>query len=93
MSYQDFSRWLNTKRTVNVLIMDGAEVLAEVKNVKVMTSSDLNNNNCPTCLKIFSSNGHCNTHIDIGSRYINQIIETGEYWSVFVDGYQHYLFS
>ena len=86
---KDFNAWMNTKKTVNVHIMDGAEVLAEVKKAKVMISPALNSNKCPLHFKVFNDN----TTINIGDRYINQIIKTGEYWSVFVDGYQHYLFS
>jgi hypothetical protein len=88
-SYEKFSKWLNTRKTVDVLVMDGAEILVDVKKAKIMIAPELNGSGYPRCMKVIAKN----VVVNIGGRYINHIIETGEYWSVFVDGYENYLFS
>jgi hypothetical protein len=90
MSYSNFDSWMKTKRNFTVHIMDGAEIIAKVEKVKVMVGTERNDNGFPIEFTVFGGNVN---EINIGDRYINQIVETGEYWSVFVDGYQHYLFS
>jgi len=89
MSYANFNEWMKTKRNLDVLIMDGGQIIAEVKKAKVMVGVDRNQNGYPVEFTVLK-NG---TTINIGSRYINHVVETGEYWSIFVDGYEHYLLS
>lgn len=93
MSYSDFNTWMKTEKNhlegLNVKIMDQNIVIAEVKKAKVIVGYNRNGSGYPDCFTIISGN----TVIKIGDRYINQIIKSGEYWCVFVDGHEHYLIS
>ncbi len=89
MSYADFNKWMNSKKSVDVIIMDGAQIIVKVEKAKIMVGCDLNSNGNPDEFTVFKGT----TTINIGDRYINQVIKTGEYWSVFVDGWEHYLIS
>ena len=98
MSYPEFKKWMKNRKSVTVHMMDGTEILVKVEIANIRMGDEINNSHCPVEFKVVGADSihhssNWNTVMDIGSRYINQIIETGEYWSVFVDGYQHYLIS
>ena len=86
---KSFKTWLASKKTVKVLIMNQNVVIAKLFDCKVVWGCDDNDSGYPTTMEIFNSG----TTANIGERYINCITESGEYWCVFVDGHEHYLFS
>jgi hypothetical protein len=47
MSYADFEKWMHTKRNLDVLIMDGGQIIAEVKGAKVFIGPERNQNGYP----------------------------------------------
>lgn len=89
MSYANFEKWMHTKRELTVTIMDQNQVIAEVKDAKALIGCDYNESGFPSEFTILKGKAH----INIGDRYINQIIKSGDYWCIFVDGHEHYLIS
>jgi len=91
-SLKDFQEWLDSKGMykVNVKVMDNNAVVAELNDGQVWMSLDINSNGYPEEMSVHDSENRCS--VNIGYWYINQIIKVGDFWHVFVDGYNSFMF-